>query len=83
MKSKYKGIFFIILSAFFICSLWNATSICSVILKSENQGPTTGWENVDVGKDQSIKFIHQDRLYILRNGIIYDTTGQQIQTINK
>ena len=55
----------------------------SLKLKSENQGPTTGWENVDVGKDQSIKFIHQDRLYILRNGIIYDTTGQQIQTINK
>jgi hypothetical protein len=55
----------------------------SLKLKSENQGPTTGWENIDVGKDQSIKFIHQDRLYILRNGIIYDTTGQQIQTINK
>ena len=55
----------------------------SLILKSENQGPTTGWENIVVGKDQSIKFIHLDRLYILRNGIIYDATGQQIQTINK
>ena len=55
----------------------------SLKLKSENQGPTTGWENIDVGKDQSIKFIHQDRLYILRNGIIYDATGQPIHTINK
>jgi hypothetical protein len=55
----------------------------SLILKSENQGPTTGWENIDVGKDQSIKFIYLDQLYILRNGIIYDATGQQIKTINK
>ena len=55
----------------------------SLKLKSENQGPTTGWENIDVGKDQSIKFIHQDRLYILRDGVIYDATGQEIQTINK
>ena len=55
----------------------------SLKLKSENQGPTTGWENIDVGQDQSIKFIHQDRLYILRNGIIYDATGQPIHTINK
>jgi hypothetical protein len=55
----------------------------SLILKSESQGPTTGWENIDVGKDQSIKFIYLDQLYILRNGIIYDATGQQIQTINK
>ena len=55
----------------------------SLILESENQGPTTGWENIDVGKDQSIKFIYLDQLYILRNGIIYDATGQQIKTINK
>ncbi len=56
----------------------------SIELKpNTGDGVTTGWENVDVGKDQPIKFIYQDKLYILRNGVIYDATGKFVQTINK
>lgn len=56
----------------------------SIELKpNTGDGVTTGWENVDVGKDLPIKFIYQDKLYILRNGVIYDATGKFVQTINK
>ena len=56
----------------------------SIELKpSTGDGVTTGWENVDVGKDQPIKFIYQDKMYILQNGVIYDAMGKQVQTINK
>ena len=54
----------------------------SLKLKSENQGPTTGLENIGVNSDKPIKFIYQDKMYIYNNGIIYDATGKQINTIN-
>ena len=53
------------------------------VKSSGNGGVTTDNENIDVDKNQPIKFIYQDKLYILRNGVIYDGTGKQVQTINK
>ena len=32
---------------------------------------------------QAVKFIHNDKLYILRNGLIYDATGKRVSVINK
>jgi hypothetical protein len=55
----------------------------SVRLKSENQGPTTGLENTGVQRDGTIKFIYQDKMFILHHGKIYDATGKQVTTINK
>ena len=55
----------------------------SVRLKSENQGPTTGLENAGVQRDGLTKFIYQDKMFILHNGIIYDATGKKVTTINK
>ncbi len=55
----------------------------SLILKSENQGPTTGLENIGVQTDGAIKFIYHDKMFILHNGTIYDATGKQVTTINK
>jgi hypothetical protein len=55
----------------------------SVILKSENQGPTSGLENTGVQRDGLTKFIYQDKMFILHNGIIYDATGKKVTTINK
>ena len=55
----------------------------SVRLKSENQGPTTGLENIGVQTDGTIKFIYHDKIFILHNGTIYDATGKQVTTINK
>lgn len=53
------------------------------VKSSGNGGVTTDNENIDVDKNQPIKFIYQDKLYILRNGVIYDGTGKQVKTINK
>ena len=55
----------------------------NVILKDENVGSMTGLEDVDVNSDVPQKFIYQDKIYILRNGIIYDATGKQVREINK
>ena len=56
----------------------------SITLKANTEDDvTTILENVDVGKDKPYKFFYQDKLYILRNGIIYDAMGKQVQTINK
>ena len=55
----------------------------SLILKSENQGPTTDLENIGVMRDKPMKFIYQDKMYIYNKGTIYDATGKQVTTINK
>ncbi len=55
----------------------------SLKLKSENQGPATGLENIGVQTDGTIKFIYHDKIFILHNGTIYDATGKQVTTINK
>ena len=55
----------------------------SVILKSENQGPTTGVDNTGAQRDGVTKFIYQDKMFILHNGIIYNATGKKVTTINK
>jgi hypothetical protein len=54
----------------------------SLILKSENQGPTTDLENIGVKGDKPMKFIYQDKIYIYNKGTIYDATGKQVTTIN-
>ena len=58
----------------------------SIILKTEEDD---GGGDVGTGVDNAAnnyrpyKFFYQDKLYILRNGIIYDAMGKQVQTINK
>lgn len=54
----------------------------NVILKAEDPGTLTGLDDVDMNSEQPFKFIHQDKMYILRGGKIYDATGKQVQ-INK
>lgn len=55
----------------------------SLILKSENKGPTTDLENIGVMGDKPMKFIYQDKIFILHHGVIYDATGKQVTNINK
>ena len=55
----------------------------SMTFKSGNQGPTTGLENTGTQHQGTIKFIYQDRIFILHNGTIYDATGKQVTSINK
>ena len=55
-----------------------------IVLRDESSSTVTGVENVlHFNSDHSYKFIYQDKMYILRNGLIYDAMGKQVQTINK
>ena len=60
--------------------------VVRVVLRNEAPGTATDIENI-IGihsdSESPCKFIYQNRMYIMRNGIIYDTTGQQVLTINK
>ena len=51
-------------------------------MKEGNQGTLTGLDDVDVNSDAPQKFLYRDKVYILRGGQIYDTTGKMVQ-INK
>ena len=60
--------------------------VVRVVLRNEAPGTATDIENI-IGihsdSESPCKFIYQNRMYIMRNGIIYDATGQQVSTINK
>ena len=60
--------------------------VVRVVLRNEAPGTATDIENI-IGihsdSESPYKFIYQNRMYIMRNGIIYDATGQQVLTINK
>ena len=60
--------------------------VVRVVLRNEAPGTATDIENIiGIHSDSGspCKFIYQHRMYIMRNGIIYDATGQQVLTINK
>ena len=53
-------------------------------LKEEDPGTVTSVENAtSVDSDKPLKFIYNDKMYILRNGIIYDAVGKRVSEINK
>ncbi len=54
-----------------------------IVMKDEDQGSTTGMEGIDMNSDQPLKFIFHDKMYIMRNGILYDATGKRVREINK
>lgn len=55
-----------------------------IVLRDESSSTVTGVDNVlHFNSDYPYKFIYQDKMYILRNGVIYDAMGKQVQTINK
>lgn len=55
-----------------------------IVLRDESPGTTTGVGNLlHFNSEQPMKFIYQDKMYILQNGVIYDAMGKQVQTINK
>ncbi len=56
-------------------------AINAVIKKPEI---TTGVDGITNGSDNKpIKFIYQNKMYILSNGVIYDATGKKVREINK
>ena len=55
----------------------------SVKVKAKTENGATALDNVNTDGEQIHKFIHQDKMYIFCNGIIYDATGKRVITINK
>ena len=43
----------------------------------------TGTEETNINGDKPVKFIRDDKMYIMRNGVIYDATGKKVDGINK
>ena len=58
----------------------NERFTASIKLKEESQTPT-GLEPSDVSDQQSgvLKFLYNDKMYILRNGVLYDATGKRVR----
>lgn len=54
-----------------------------VVLSQEESGTTTGVDDLLQQDKQAQKFIYNDQLFILRDGVVYDAMGQRITTINK
>ena len=62
----------------------NTRFTVSIKLKDEDTGTVTSVENAtSVDSDKPQKFIYQDKLYILRNGIIYDAVGKRVSIIKR
>ncbi len=51
----------------------------NVILKEENSELPTGVDILQGDKDRPLKFIMEDKMYILRNGDLYDATGKKVK----
>ena len=55
----------------------------SVVLSQEESGTTTGVDDLLQQDKQAQKFIYNDQLFILSDGVVFDAMGQRITTINK
>lgn len=55
----------------------------NVVLSQDKDNTTTGLDMIQGNNAAPIKFIHQDKMYIYNDGIIYDATGKQVTNINK
>lgn len=60
----------------------NTRFTVSIQLKDEEQTPTD-IDDVREDSDKPTKFIYHDKMYILRGGKIYDSTGKMVKEINK
>lgn len=62
----------------------NTRFTVSIVRKIEQDDEIpTQVETHDVKREHPCKFIYQNKIYILRNGVVYDLMGKQITTINK
>ena len=54
-----------------------------IVLKDEAQVPTDVGNIDGMESEHPLKFLYRDKLYILRNGVLYDATGKKVSEINK
>ncbi len=60
----------------------NTRFTVSIKIKS-GTNTATDIDDIRGDSDHPIKFLYRDKIYILRGGQIYDTTGKQVREINK
>ena len=60
----------------------NTRFTVSIKIKS-GTNTATDIDDIRGDSDHPIKFLYRDKIYILRGGQIYDTTGKQVKEINK
>lgn len=61
-----------------------ARFVLNVELRSPGDDTPTDVEKIeDADEANTRKFIHQDKMYIQFNGVIYDATGKRVKEINK
>lgn len=61
-------------------ALYNDTRFTvRIVLKEDSQGSATGTETIDMRSEQPLKFLYNDKMYILRNGVLYDATGKRVK----
>lgn len=57
--------------------------LVKIVLQAEEDMPTA-LDEINAGINQTPeKFIYNDKMYILYNGVIYDATGKRVKEINK
>ncbi|MBQ8938748.1 MAG: InlB B-repeat-containing protein [Paludibacteraceae bacterium] len=65
----------------------NTRFTVSIKLKTPNpddpDSPGTGIDRTQKEGEKPIKFLYRDKMYIMRNGVIYDATGKKVREINK
>lgn len=65
-------------------SIYNDTRFSiRIVMKQETPSVITGTETIDLKSEKPQKFIWQNKMYILRGGVIYDATGKRVMEINK
>lgn len=55
--------------------------VLNVILKAESEEILTGSETIEIEKETPLKFIYNNHIYIMRNGMIYDITGKKVKEV--
>ena len=60
---------------------FDSRMVLNIILKAESEEIVTGNGVIETDKEAPLKFIYNNHIYIMRNGIIYDITGKKIREI--
>ena len=65
-------------------SIYNDTRFSiQIVMKQETPSVITGTETIELKSEKPQKFIWQNKMYILRGGVLYDATGKKAGEINK
>ena len=65
-------------------SIYNDTRFSiRIVMKQETPSVITGTETIELKSEKPQKFIWQNKMYILRGGVLYDATGKKVGEINK